>query len=200
MQAYSPSAAPTKQIHDAEDSRMRSSFRPRFVSTPPSPTARTSLQQAVQRQLMQQLDLRWQQVLGSFGLSVLLLGFGALRTGRLGLDLWGGALLLGGGLAWGWHLQQRARWRADLGAHDDWLTPLDQALVAAGWLWAQAWPVDVPVAGPWGAEAEQGFWWPFLAACGYALWRLRQNARRHWRIWHGRALRHALRAHRQALR
>lgn len=174
---------------------MRLSFRPRVVSLPSSPHA--SLRQAVHQQLMQQLDQRWQQVLGSFGLSVLLLGFGALRTGRVGLDLGAAALLLAGGLAASWHGQQRAHWRARLGAHDDWLHPVDQALVAAGWLWAEAWPLGV---GEWGIEHEQGFWWPFLAACAYALWRLRQNARHHWRAWHGRALRQALRAHRQALR
>ncbi len=176
---------------------MRLSFRPRVVSPPRSPHAHASLQQAVQRQLMQQLDQRWQQVLGSFGLSVLLLGFGALRMGRIGLDLWAVALLMGGGLAAVWHVQTRASWKAQLGRHDDWLPPVDQALVGAGWLWAEAWPLG---AGEWGLEAEQGFWWPFLAACTYALWRLRQNARRHWRIWHARALRKALRAHRQPLR
>ena len=172
---------------------MRLSFLPRVVPTSSHPFHHGSLQQAVQRQLMQQLDMRWQQVLGSFGLTVLLLGFGALRMGRVGLDLWAGALLLCGSLAATWHWQARARWRAHLGSHDDWLSLWDQAWVAAGWLWAQAWPAG---AGEWGARSEHGFWWPFLAACAYALWRLRQNARRHWRTWHGRALRRALRAHR----
>lgn len=176
---------------------MRSSFRLRHVPPSPRPFDHGSLQQAVERQLMQQLDQRWQQVLGSFGLSVLLLGFGALRMGRIGLDGWAVALLLLGGLAASWHWHTRTRWRQRLGAHDDWLSPWDQALVAAGWLWAEAWPLG---AGEWGEHAEHGFWWPFLAASAHALWRLRQNARRHWPAWHARALRQALRAHRQAWR
>lgn len=176
---------------------MRSSSAPCTVSLAPMPSRRAMLRQEVQRTLMRELDLRWQQLLGSFGLSVLLLGFGVLRTGRQGLDLTAGALLVAGLAAAWWHWQRRAAWLNRLGARHDWLSGPDQVAVALGWCWAQAWPAG---AGEWGAAWEGGFWCPFLAACSYALLRLRQNAMRHWPRWHFSALRQALRQERPTRR
>ena len=149
-----------------------------------------SVHEDIRRELTQQLDRRWHQLWGSFGMSVILMSFGAQLAWHRWDEQWltALALLAAGSLLWLSHRQSVLHWQASLGRFDDWLSGLDQMLVASGLLAS----VLVP-SGQW--------WWPMplLAGCGWGLLRLANNAQAHWAHWHFLAARRMLRERRRHL-
>jgi hypothetical protein len=158
-------------------------------SAPPSAPApdHASSREAVRRAVVNALDNRWQGLWGTFGMSVILLSFGL----QLALQRWDEeavsalALLVAGAILWLVHRQGVTHWRAQLGAYCDWLSPLDQGLVALGLLAS----VMVP---------DGAWWWPvpLLAASTWGVVKLWANAQAHWAHWHFVTARRILRERR----
>ncbi len=148
------------------------------------------MHEEIRRQVMDQLDSRWHKLWGTFGMSVILMSFGAQLAWHSWDEQWmtSMALLSAGTLLWLVHRQLVAQWHANLGADSGWLSPLDQAAVAAGLLAS----VLVPP-GQW--------WWPMplLAGSAWGLLRLSHHAQAHWSHWHFMVARKMLRERRRQL-
>jgi len=146
-----------------------------MLPAPPSALRRASTHEGVRRELMAQLDERWHSLWGSFGMSVILMGFGAQLAWHRWDEQWMASvsLLVAGSLLWLVHRQRVQHWHTELHVHDDWLSALDQMVVATGMVAA----IMVP-AGEW--------WWPvpLLAGCTWGAFKLVQNAQAHWAHWH----------------
>lgn len=161
------------------------------MPAPPGSTPRpASIHEAIRREVMAQLDSRWHKLWGTFGMSVILMSFGAQLAWHQWDEQWmtSVALLVAGSLLWLVHRQQVAQWHAHLGADQDsaWLSVLDQIAVAAGLLAA----VLVP--------PGQG-WWPIplVAGSAWGLLRLSHHAQAHWAHWHFMVARKMLRDQRR---
>jgi hypothetical protein len=134
------------------------------------------------------LDKRWEGLWGSFGISVILLGFGSAQAIDHAPEQWPRALalLVLGTLAWLIHRLWLRAWQRRTLERDDWLSSRDQALVASGLL-LSCW-----------APAQANWWWfTLLLAGAYGTWRLGRNARQHWPHWYFMAAREVLRAQRR---
>ncbi len=148
-----------------------------------------SSRDAVRQAVVRELDARWHGLWGSFGMAVILFGFGALLSWRRWDEQATSAVALmsAGALLWLVHRQRVLQWRNELGRYCDWLSAWDQAVVALGLLAS----VMVPE-GPW--------WWPvpMLAASIWGVFKLWANAQAHWAHWHFVSARKALRERRRA--
>lgn len=152
----------------------------------PNPSGqRAVLHDELRRHTLALLDRRWQQLWGSFGLSVILLGFGLRliwgEPPRLGTGL---ALLLGGGLCWLLHLSVQSSWQRVVQHREDWLGRMDQGLVAGSfWLSILA--------------TAESWWWPLpmLSGMVWGVFKLMRNAQQHWASWFFRLARQTLRQH-----
>lgn len=149
-------------------------FTPDMTDRPDHDGRRHLLQEEIRRHTLELLDRRWQQLWGSFGVSVILLGFGAKLVWQRPETHWpqGLGLLALGALAWALHRSIWQVWARAVHHRDDWLARRDQACVAL-MMWGS-------VLAP--AEAE---WWPLpmLAGSAFGVWKLMSNARLHWRSW-----------------
>ncbi len=132
------------------------------------------LQEELRRHTLELLDRRWHQLWGSFGISMILLGFGSkLLWSRPETHAPLALLLIAGGLlVWWLHRHILVLWVPMVGHRQDWLTRRDQACVAVS-MW-------ISVMAP--AQAQ---WWPVpvLVGSGYGMWQLLGNARQHWHAW-----------------
>jgi hypothetical protein len=158
----------------------------RLMTDRPTPSGRRALlHEELRRHTLALLDRRWQQLWGSFGLSVILVGFGVRLisgdTPRLGTGL---ALTLGGGLCWLLHRSVQDTWRRIVQHRHDWLGRVDQGLVA-GSFWLAIF-----------APAES-WWWPvpMLSGMAWGVLKLMRNAQQHWASWFFRLARQTLRQH-----
>lgn len=158
-------------------------------TVPESAQRRSSLHEDIRRELLTQLDSRWHAVWGSFGMSIIIMGFGAQLAWHQWATQSASALMLlaAGGILWVVHRQQVRHWHATLGPRSDWLTPLDQCMVAVGLLASIF------------APAER-WWWPMplLLSSSWGVFKLWFNAQAHWAHWHFMAARHTLRQRRSS--
>jgi hypothetical protein len=147
---------------------------PDMTDRPITAGRRHLLQEDIRRHTLELLDRRWHQLWGSFGVSMILLGFGGKLLWTRTDTHWPQALGLFslGIVVWLLHHHIRQGWTRVVRHRDDWLATHDQGLVAAS-MW-------VSVFAPTDAE-----WWPMPVLLGgvYGVWRLHANARRHWRSW-----------------
>ncbi len=162
---------------------------------PPSAPERTAMpdrassHEAIRRAVVRALDNRWHGLWGTFGMSVILMSFGLQLAWQHGNEeaVSAAALLAAGIILWGVHRQGLAHWRSQMGAYWDWLSPLDQGLVALGLLAS----VMMPHGDAWAG------WWPvpLLVASTWGLFKLWANAQAHWAHWHFVTARKILREH-----
>jgi hypothetical protein len=149
-------------------------FDPDMTDRPDHDGRRHLLQEDIRRHTLELLDRRWHQLWGSFGVSVILLGFGAKLLWMRPETHWPQALALiaVGAMVWLLHRGIWQLWTRSVQQRDDWLIKRDQACVAL-MMWAS---VFAP------AEAD---WWPVPMAAGsvYGVWKLLTNARQHWPSW-----------------
>ena len=150
----------------------------------PSATRRGPLREDIRRHVMVSLDRRWHRLWGSFGVSVILLSFAMGLWWHHGVDDLARSLsLTGAGVIVGvLHLRQARHWHRQLGERSAWLRWPDQVVVAGGLSSSALMPAE-----------GMGWALPLLAGCAWGLWRLEQQARRHWPHWYFVAARQALR-------
>lgn len=150
----------------------------------PSATRRGPLREEVRRHVMVSLDRRWHRLWGSFGVAVILLSFAAGLWWHQGLSAGVRALslTLAGVIVSLLHLREVRHWRQQLGNRNDWLRWPDQLAVAGGLSTSALMPAE-----------DMAWALPLLAACAWGLWRLQQEARRHWAHWYFVAARRHLR-------
>jgi hypothetical protein len=149
-------------------------FDPDMRDRPNQDGRRHLLQEDIRRQTLELLDRRWHQLWGSFGVSVILLGFGAKLLWMRPETHWPQALALitVSAVAWLLHRSIWQVWARSVQQRDDWLRKRDQSLVGL-MMWAA---VFAP---------PEASWWPLPMAAGsaYGLWMLLLNARQHWPSW-----------------